>query len=393
MNVEADPAHALDERARLGLAIGARAEEIFERTIEKVFRKTPGPSVPGQAYLEYRHARSVFGTLFLARLLVTGIRMDSDELDWFARSGRAAAGEGVPLVDTTRGQLYWRDIMIEVAREEGSRIGTSTATLDYVLQTIAHSADATLVRIADAYGSELHEINARLVRASQFKSEFLAKMSHQLRTPLTGIIGYSEVLSSGMDGTLTREQAEDVDQIHTSALILLELVNEVLDLSKIEAGKMEMHIQEMDLSTVVDQVISSLQQIAETKALALTADLSPATRRVKADPGRVREVLTNLISNALKFTPTGSVQVRSSPRDTMAEVSVIDTGIGISHDAHERIFEDFKQASDKVAETYGGTGLGLSIARRLVELQGGKMGLESDLGHGSRFWFTLPLAG
>ena len=194
-----------------------------------------------------------------------------------------------------------------------------------------------------------------------------------------------------MDGTLTSEQTDDVGQIHKSGLVLLELVNDILDLSKIEAGKIELAIQEVDLRDVSTEVVSTLYQLAEGKALSLRCDVEPAAQKVMADPGRVREILTNLTSNAIKFTPRGSVTIRGKAVGAMAEISVIDTGIGIPAEAHERIFQEFRQASDKISRTYGGTGLGLSIARRLAELQGGRMGVESELGKGSRFWFTLPL--
>src|SRR5713101_5192965 len=150
--------------------------------------------------------------------------------------------------------------------------------IEGVIKTVHANADASLVRIADAYGIQLLETNAQLVRASQFKSEFLAKMSHQLRTPLTAIIGFCEVLAQGMDGELSRDQAQDVADIHKSGIVLLELVNDILD-----------------LPTVVDQVISSMHQIAETKALRLTSELSTGARRVMGDPVRVREILTNLV--------------------------------------------------------------------------------------------------
>jgi signal transduction histidine kinase len=228
-------------------------------------------------------------------------------------------------------------------------------------------------------------------RANEAKAVFLAKMSHQLRTPLTAIIGFCEVLTQGMDGELNRDQAQDIGEIHKSGLILLELVNDILDLTKIEAGMVELAVQEVDLPSVVDQVIGSMRHMAETKALKLTCDLSPAVRTVVGDPARVREVLTNLVSNAIKFTPAGSVAILGTPLGAMAEISVVDTGIGIEPTAHERIFEEFRQASDKISRTYGGTGLGLSIARKLVELQGGRMGLESEPAKGSRFWFTLPI--
>ena len=384
------PAGRAAKRAALGLAIGMRANEVYDRTIALLYRKGPG-TIPSDAYLDYRWGRSVVGTLLIARWLVCGIRADQDEIDWISRSGGAAAREGVPLVDTTRGHHYWRATLIEVAREEAVRLGTPDEVLGEVVQAIDANAEVSLVRIANAYDTQLREMNAQLLRASQFKSEFLAKMSHQLRTPLTAIIGFCEVLLGGMDGELKLEQAEDVGQVHKSAIVLLELVNDILDLSKIEAGKMEMTIQEVDLAPIAEQVITTLYQIAEAKALKLACDLSPSARVVMADPSRVREILTNLVSNAIKFTPNGSVTVRSAPAGAMAEISVIDTGIGIAPDAQERIFEEFRQASNKISRTYGGTGLGLSIARKLAELQGGQMGVESEPGRGSRFWFTLPL--
>jgi signal transduction histidine kinase len=263
--------------------------------------------------------------------------------------------------------------------------------LNEVIRVIQDNADASLVRIANAYDTQLRETNAELARASQFKSDFLAKMSHELRTRLTAIIGFCEVLLGGMDGELKVEQTEDVTQIHKSGIVLLELVNEILDLSKIEAGKLEVAIRDVQLQNVVDEVIATMVQIAESKALKLTSNLSPAASVVMADPGRLREILTNLVSNAIKFTSSGSVTITSARLDGMAEISVIDTGIGIAPEARERIFEEFRQANDEITQTYGGTGLGLSIARKLAELQGGRMGVESQPGNGSRFWFTLPI--
>ena len=389
MRVRNDSVEQSNQRAQLGLAIGRRADEVYERTIALLYRKGPSGTL-SDAYLDYRWGRSVVGTLLIARWLVSGIAADTEELEWISRSGGAAAREGVPLVETTRGHLHWRDVVMEVVREEATRLGTPAEVTAGVLAAVQANADSSLVRIANAYDVQLRETNAQLSRASQFKSEFLAKMSHQLRTPLTAIIGFCEVLTQGMDGELSPDQAQDVTEIHKSGLVLLELVNDILDLSKIESGKIEIAVQEVDLPSVVDQVISSMHQIAETKALGLTSDLSPQARRVVADPIRVREILTNLVSNAIKFTPAGSVAIRSVPAGAMAEISVLDTGIGIEPAAHQRIFEEFRQASDKIAQTYGGTGLGLSIARKLVELQGGQMGLESEPGKGSRFWFTLP---
>jgi len=384
-----DSEQAGNGRAQLGLAIGRRAEEVYQRTIALLYSKGKAGAVSDD-YLDYRWGRSVVGTLLIARWLVSGIVADEDEVGWISRSGGAAAREGVPLVETTRGHMHWRDVLIEVVREEAARLETPPDVTEGVIHAVQANADASLVRIANAYDMQLRETNAQLARASQFKSEFLAKMSHQLRTPLTAIIGFCEVLAQGMDGELSRDQAQDITEIHKSGLVLLELVNDILDLSKIEAGKVELVVQEVDLPSVVDQVISSMRQIAESKALRLTSELSSEARMVMGDPVRVREILTNLVSNAIKFTPAGSVAIRSMPAGRMAEISVLDTGIGVEPAAHKRIFEEFRQASDKISQAYGGTGLGLSIARKLVELQGGQMGLESEPGKGSRFWFTLP---
>src|SRR5260370_10184681 len=260
-------------RAQLGFAIGRRAEEVYQRTIALLYRKGQSGAV-SDAYLDYRWGRSVVGTLLIARWLVSGIAADKDEIEWISRSGGAAAREGVPLVETTRGHQHWRDVLIEVVREEATRLGTPPEVTEGVIQAVQFNAHASLVRIANAYEVQLRDTTAHLSRHSQFKSEFLAKMSHQLRTPLTAIIGFCEMLAQGIDGALNREQAQDIVEIHKSGLVLLELVNDILDLAKIEAGKVELVVQEVDLPSVVDQVIPSMRQIAETKALKLTCDLS-----------------------------------------------------------------------------------------------------------------------
>src|SRR4029077_15470179 len=207
-----------NERAQLGLAIGGRADEGYQRTLALLSRKGQVGAV-SEAYLDYRWGRSVVGTLLIARWLVSGIAADKDELEWISRSGGAAAREGVPLVETTRGHMHWRAVLLDVAREEAARLGTPDEVTVEVLRAVQANADASLVRIANAHDVQLRESNAQLSRASQFKSEFLAKMSHQLRTPLTAIIGFCEVLTQGMDGELSREQAQDVAEIHKSGLV------------------------------------------------------------------------------------------------------------------------------------------------------------------------------
>ncbi len=387
-----DPSERQRQRAELGMAIGMRAEEIHQRALTIVYPRGENKDA-SDAYLQLRWARTLVGTLLIARWLVTGVGADEDEMEWITNSGAMAAREGVSIVVTTRAFHVWRDLLIEVAREEAARLGTPADVVAEAVQIARRSCDGSLVRIADAYDTQLRASNVQLEQVSQFKSEFLAKMSHELRTPLTAIIGFCEVLIAGMDGDLNREQTEDTRQVLQSSLSMLELVNEILDLSKIEAGRLEVVIEVIDLAASAEQVIATLNQLADAKSLSLTSEVPPAARSVKGDPDRVRQVITNLVSNAIKFTSTGSVVIQAKPVGAMVEVSVVDTGIGIAPEAHERIFQEFRQADDKISQRYGGSGLGLSIARKLVELQGGRMGVASKPGEGSRFWFTLPLSG
>jgi signal transduction histidine kinase len=373
------------------MAIGLRAEEVRRRTMELVFRNVKEKR-PSDAYLEHREARTVLGTLLIGRWLVCGVGTDREEMDWLSQGGAMAARESIPIINTTRGYQHWRDVLIDVSREEAARLDTPAELLDEVLQLIRHSADASLVRVGESYDNQLRAINSQLEAASRFKSEFLAKISHELRTPLTGIIGFSELLLGGTDGELEPAQTEDIELIHRSGQSMLELVNEILDLSRIEAGRMTVEIQAVDLAGVSSQVIDTMRPIAHAKGLTLLSDILPHAVRVMGDPGRIRQVLTNLVANAIKFTPEGSVAIRAKASGSLVEIAVIDTGIGIALEAQDRIFDEFRQADETIATKYGGTGLGLSIARKVVELQGGEMGLESRPGEGSRFWFTLPLA-
>ncbi len=375
----------------LAIAIGMRADEVRQRTMDLVY---PAGTVnrPSDAYLEYREARTVFGTLVIARWLYCGIATDQEEMEWMSQGGAMAARENISIVETTRGYHHWRNVLIEVAIEEAVRLGTPAALLEEAVLVVRRSGDASLVRVAKAYDTQLREMNSKLQIANRFKSEFLARMSHELRTPLTAILGFAEVLLQGMDGDLEPKQAEDVGLIYHAGETLLELVNEVLDISRIEAGMMPLTIAAVDVAEVSSQVIDRLRPIAHAKGVALIGEVSPLAVSVMADTARVRQVLTNLVSNAIKFTPEGSVAIRAKVSGSEAEIAVVDTGIGIAPEALGRIFDEFRQADETIAAKYGGTGLGLSIARQLIELQGGRMGVESSPGHGSRFWFTLPLA-
>ncbi len=244
---------------------------------------------------------------------------------------------------------------------------------------------------------ELEEANRNLKELDRLKSEFLANMSHELRTPMNSILGYTQLVLDGVDGPVTEEQRKSLERVEKNARHLLKLINDILDLSKIEAGRMELDLHEFDLGALAQEVVEDQRTLAEPKGLACRVELGPGDLRVRADPNKIREVLNNLVNNAIKFTEQGGVTVRVWAEEREGRpgvaVAVEDTGIGIPPDHLEDIFEAFKQLNGSTTRTHGGTGLGLSIARRLVELHGGTIRVESRVGEGSRFTVWLPREG
>jgi signal transduction histidine kinase len=238
---------------------------------------------------------------------------------------------------------------------------------------------------------EIEDKSRQLEAASRHKSEFLANMSHELRTPLNAIIGFSEVLSDRMFGELTAKQDEYLHDIYDSGQHLLSLINDILDLSKIEAGRMELELTDFDLPAAIDNALTLIRERAGRRGIALHQSVDPRLSQIRADERKVKQVLLNLLSNAVKFTPEGGrIDVRARLADGSIEIAVTDTGIGITTEDQDTVFEEFRQVgtSDKKAE---GTGLGLALCRKFVELHGGRIRVESDPGHGSTFAFTLPL--
>jgi signal transduction histidine kinase len=239
--------------------------------------------------------------------------------------------------------------------------------------------------------AELQRLNERLAQASQAKSDFLASMSHELRTPLNAIIGFSEVLSERMFGELNEKQDEYLKDIYSSGTHLLSLINDILDLSKIEAGRMELELTDFDLPQAIDNTLTLVRERAGRRAIALHQSVEEHLGEIKGDERKVKQVLLNLLSNALKFTPEGGrVEVLARVVDGMAEISVTDTGVGIAPEDQEAIFEEFRQVgtAEKKAE---GTGLGLTLCRKFIELHGGRIWVKSQVGAGSTFSFTVPL--
>ncbi len=250
-----------------------------------------------------------------------------------------------------------------------------------------------LQRTAEALHKEkavVDDLNRRLQQADQYKSTFLASMSHELRTPLGALIGYSEMLLQGNYGELNEKQENRIERIHRNALILLELINDVLDLSKIEAGKIELDMKIVPLNRVVETLRSNVEPQAERKNLYFVVEMDDNLCPVYADETRIRQVLVNLLSNAIKFTREGGVTLKLRNVTEGVLVSVCDTGIGISPEHHEHIFEAFRQADSSTTREYGGTGLGLAIAKHFVEMHKGKIWLESESGKGATFYVQLP---
>ena len=243
--------------------------------------------------------------------------------------------------------------------------------------------------------AEVKDKNAALERANALKSQFLANVTHELRSPLHSIIGYGSMIVDGfVEGELSPQQEEDIRFIVRRAEDLSHLVDEMLDLSKIEADKIEVRPEPVELALGIRDIINSLKLMADEKRLYLTLDMEEQLPLVLADSHRLRQVITNLVSNALKFTEQGGVTIRCThiPDVHMVRIAVQDTGIGISPAALGFIFEAFRQADGSTTRRFGGTGLGLTIAKKLVELQGGEIAVESTVGQGSTFSLTLPTA-
>ena len=237
---------------------------------------------------------------------------------------------------------------------------------------------------------ELRRLYTELEAVSQHKSDFLANMSHELRTPLNAIIGFSQVLREEMVGSVNEKQSEYLDDILSSGNHLLSLINDVLDLSKVEAGQVELEVESFSLRDALERGVVMVRERATQDGVKIELAADREVDVVEGDERRIKQVIFNLLSNAVKFTPTGgAVDVSSSRVNGEVRIAVSDTGPGIASEDHQRIFEEFQQTGAGL-ERHEGTGLGLALSKRLVELHGGRIWLESELGKGSTFVFTLP---
>ena len=273
-----------------------------------------------------------------------------------------------------------------VRRREPGEFPKSTVDL---LQTFA--AQSVLAIQNARLFSEIGQKSQQLEVASQHKSQFLANMSHELRTPLNAVLGYTELILDSIYGEVPEKARTTLERIQSNGRHLLGLINDVLDLSKIEAGQLTLSLTDYSIKGVVHNVYGAVESLATSKNLALKVELPKDLPPAHGDERRLTQVLLNLVGNAIKFTDTGEVAIRTSIANGSFTVAVHDTGPGIAERDQGKIFEEFQQADSSITKQKGGTGLGLAIAKRIIEMHGGRLWVESELGHGSTFAFTVPV--
>ena len=239
--------------------------------------------------------------------------------------------------------------------------------------------------------NEIQDKSRQLEIASQHKSQFLANMSHELRTPLNAILGYTELMADGIYGELPEKTMGVLKRLESNGRHLLGLINDVLDLSKIEAGQLVLELTDYSLEDIAQTVRSTLEPLAADKNLAFKVEVAPKLPAGHGDGRRLTQVLINLVGNAIKFTDAGEVVITGGATDGVFHLSVRDTGPGISPADQAKLFQEFQQADNAITRKKGGTGLGLAISKRIVEMHGGKIWVESQVGQGSTFSFTVPV--
>jgi signal transduction histidine kinase len=360
-------------------------------------------------------------------------RVEGDNLRLVAHYGPMATGD-VPIVHGTLGGrtvLEQRVIQVEnlqtavddfpegsaIARRRGHRTTLSvplvregvaigniqarrTVVRPYVVRPYTDSqvnllktfADQAVIAIENArLIREIEDKSDELAQASQHKSQFLANMSHELRTPLNAILGYTELISDEIYGPVPESIREVLGRVEHNGRHLLDLINSVLDISKIESGRLTLNLAEFSLRDLIHETVVAVEPLATEKGLTVTVEVPTDLPSGHADAPRIRQVLLNLLGNAIKFTETGKVTLQARVHDDDFDVRVTDTGPGIAPADRQRIFDEFQQIDNSSTREKGGTGLGLAISRRIMHLHGGEMGVESVLGEGSVFWLRLPV--
>lgn len=362
----------VDREGRIVLH-NAVTEKLFGYSRDELFEKGVETLIPG--YLRSRHREH--------------------RASYLVHPVTRPMGEGLTLVGQRKdGSQFPVEISLSpLESEDGLRV---TAVIRDVserqrAQEEKRAMNEQFTRALSEKNQQLELRNQEVERANRLKSEFLASMSHELRTPLHTIIGFSQLLAEGTHGALNEKQQRFLDHVRQDSKHLLELINDILDLSKVEAGELELFPESFDFTAALEEVLSSLQTVAGAKEIHIE-NRAVAKSCIYAERVRFTEVLYNLLSNAIKFTPaSGSVWVDAAIEDGFLHISVTDTGVGIPPNEHEAIFSKFYQIGSTTKGVREGTGLGLAITKRLVELHGGKIWVESQPGEGSRFSFTIPL--
>jgi PAS domain S-box-containing protein len=394
-------AEVRDERHRLDLIIDSVADPILvtdqegdivlmNEPAERLF--TAGKSAT-DAELRRVHANGAHLTSFVSNVLTrSGEQRYRGEIQLTDPvSGRLAPVEGLAgQILSEQGELMWVVTILHDLTEALEKAK--------LFEQLKH-ASAELERKVQEATAELAEQNELLRRqhialeqASALKSQFLANMSHEFRTPLNAILGYTHMLLNGVSGPVSEPQRKSLTRIDSNSQHLLALINDILDITRIEAGRMPLNMSTFKIQALVEEVMSELEPIIKRSNLSVRATMPRTLPQLRSDRQKVKQIVLNLLSNALKFTPAGSVRISADydAKDRVIGIAVADTGVGIATDDRVKVFEDFRQLDSSPARGYGGTGLGLSICRRLSQMLGGTIDLESEVDKGSTFTLRLP---
>ncbi len=385
-----------DERHRLDLIIDSVADPILVTDPEGdiVLMNEPAerlfnvPASAGESAQRSVRANGANLTSFVSNVLTrTGEQRYRGEIQltdaatWTGASGRGPGGHH----SSEQGELVWVVTILHDLTEalDKARPLRTPETGSAELERKVQEATAELAQQNEL----LRRQHIELEQASALKSQFLANISHEFRTPLNAILGYTHMLLQGVTGAVTQPQRKSLSRIDSNSRHLLALINDILDITRIEAGRMPLNLTSFRVSELVSEVMSELEPIIRISNLTVNARVNRTLPLVKTDRQKVKQIVLNLLSNALKFTPTGSVTIAVGfdGRNRTMTIAVRDTGVGIPDEARGRIFEDFRQLDDSPTRGYGGTGLGLSICRRLAQMLDGSIDLESEVGQGSTF--------
>ena len=394
-------AEVRDERHRLDLIIDSVADPILVTNQEGdiVLMNEPAerlfnvPGTAGEAAQRHVRANGAHLTSFVSNVLTrTGEQRYRGEIQLSdPTTGRSLPVEGVAgTILSEQGELMWVVTILHDLTEamEKARLFEQLKEASAELERKVQEATAELAQQNEL----LRRQHIALEQASALKSQFLANMSHEFRTPLNAILGYTHMLLHGVTGAVSDQQRKSLTRIDSNSRHLLALINDILDITRIEAGRMPLNLTTFRIPELVDEVMSELEPIIRRSNLVVSARMPRSLSTLKSDRQKVKQIVLNLLSNALKFTPAGSVTI-SATHDTGSrtiDIAVRDTGVGIPAEAQAKVFEDFRQLDTSPTRGYGGTGLGLSICRRLAQMLGGSIDLESTVDEGSTFTLRLP---